>query len=61
MAGDVLLLGAYMKRRTFVSGSGLGIPAAPLVVDAQQSGTVGVLLASSAPGAGFGIAWKGAG
>jgi len=41
----------------------LGILAAPLVGDAQQSGTVstvGVLLANSAPGAGFGIAWKGA-
>jgi len=63
MAGDVLLGGAYMKRGTFVSGSALGIPAVPLVVDAQHSGTMstgGVPLASSAPGAGFGIAWKGA-
>jgi len=52
-----------MKRRTFVSGAALGILAAPLVADAQQSGTVstvGVLVARSAPGAEFGIAWQGA-
>ena len=50
-----------MTRRTF--GSALGVLATPLVADAQQVGTVptaGVLLASSTPGARFGIAWKGA-
>ena len=52
-----------MKRWTFVSGPALGILAAPLVADTQHSGTmstVGVLVVRSAPGAGSGIAWKGA-
>jgi phospholipid transport system substrate-binding protein len=49
-----------VDRRTFISGITFGLLAAPLAAEAPPSGTmstVGVLVASSAPRARFGIAW----
>jgi len=52
MVVDVLLVGAHMKRRTFISGITFGFLAAPLAAEAQSSGTAHRIgfLAGGSPG-----------